>query len=172
MSNELTALTGETKVSTPSEREIVSERVFDAPRERVWAAYTDPELIARWWGLKSTRTVVAEPYLRPGGGWRFVEHNSDGSQTGFRGIYREVLAPERLVYTFEWEGMPGHVLVDTVVFEALGERTKVTITALFHTGGERDGMLDAGMERGLRESLQDTRRAAGRAHRGLMAGAC
>ncbi len=152
MSSEQSTVANETIVTTPSEREIVMERVFDAPRELVWAAYTDPELIARWWGLKSTRTIVDQLDLRPGGAWRFVEHNSDGSEQGFRGVYREVSPPERLAYTFEWEGMPGHVLIDTAVFEDLGDRTRLTITALFHTQHERDGMLKAGMERGLRES--------------------
>lgn len=152
MSSEQATLGNETTVSTPSDREIVSERIFNAPRELVWAAYTDPALVARWWGLRSTTTTIDQLDLRPGGVWRFVQRNSDGSEQCFRGIYREVLAPERLVYSFEWEGMPGHVLIDTATFEDLGEQTRVTITALFHTQPERDGMLKAGMERGLSES--------------------
>jgi uncharacterized protein YndB with AHSA1/START domain len=138
-------------VSTPAEREIVTERVFDAPRERVWAAFTDPELIPRWWGLRATITVVDELDLRPGGAWRFVEHNSDGTSAGFRGVYREISEPERLVYTFEYEGWPGRVLVETVAFEDLGGRTLVRTRSLFHERAERDGMLEAGMERGLNE---------------------
>ena len=144
MNSEQSTVANETIVTTPAEREIVMERVFDAPRELVWAACTDPELIARWWGLKSTTTIVDQLDLRPGGAWRFVERNSDGSEQGFRGVYREVSLPERLAYTFEWEGMPGHVLIDTAVFEDLGDRTRLTITALFHTQHERDGMLKAG----------------------------
>jgi uncharacterized protein YndB with AHSA1/START domain len=139
-------------ITTPSDREILTERTFDAPRERVWRAFTDPELIPRWWGLRSTSTIVAELELRPGGKWRFVQRNEDGSETGFRGVYREVSAPERLVYTFEWEGMPGHVLIDTATFEDLGERTRVLVHSLFHTSEERDGMLSSGMERGLDQS--------------------
>jgi uncharacterized protein YndB with AHSA1/START domain len=141
-------------IATPTEREIVTERVFDAPRERVWAAFTAPALIARWWGRSMTRTSVEQQELSPGGMWRFVEHNDDGSQAAFRGVYREVVAPERLVYTFEWEGMPGHVLIDTATFEDLGERTKLVIHSLFHTGEERDGMLSAGMEIGLNEGYE------------------
>jgi uncharacterized protein YndB with AHSA1/START domain len=143
-----------TTIDTPSEREIVTERVFDAPRERVWAAFTDPALVPRWWGRRMTRTVVDQLDLQPGGAWRFVEQSTDGSETGFRGIYREVAAPERLVYTFEWEGMPGHILVDTASFEDLGGRTRVTIHSLFHTTEERDGMLSAGMEIGLNEGYE------------------
>jgi len=141
-----------TSLTTPSEREIVTERVFDAPRERVYACFTDPELIPRWWGLESTTTIVAELNAVAGGAWRFVERNRDGSEAGFRGIYREVAPPGRLVYTFEWEGAPGHVLVNTVTFDDLGAQTRVTVHSLFHEGEERDAMLDAGMERGLNES--------------------
>jgi len=89
--------------------------------------------------------------VRPGGAWRFVV-DRDGEESGFRGTYREVTPPERIVQTFEWEGMPGHVIVETAEFEDLGERTKVTATSLFHTTEERDGMLDSGMEGGLNES--------------------
>jgi uncharacterized protein YndB with AHSA1/START domain len=90
--------------------------------------------------------------VRPGGSWRFIIRNSDGSETAFRGTYREVIPPERVVQTFEWEGMPGHVSVETATFEAAGDRTKVTTTSLFHTSEERDGMLESGMERGLHET--------------------
>jgi uncharacterized protein YndB with AHSA1/START domain len=146
------AMTGSTKLTTPSQREIVSERVFDAPRERVFAAYTDPALIPRWWGPRRMTTAVAEMDVRPGGAWRFVMREGDGRETAFRGVYREVSPPERLVQTFEWEGMPGHVIVETVAFDDLGERTRVTTTSLFHTTQERDGMLSSGMEGGLTES--------------------
>ena len=147
-----TSTDGIASLTTPSDREILTERVFHAPRERVYAAFTNPDLISRWWGLESTTTIVDQLELKPGGAWRFVQRNKDGSETAFRGIYREVTPPERLIYTFEWEGMPGHVLVDTTTFEALGEDTKVTIHSLFHTTGERDEMLAGGMERGLNES--------------------
>jgi uncharacterized protein YndB with AHSA1/START domain len=146
------ATAGTTVVTTPSEREIVSERVFDAPRERVFAAYTDPELIPQWWGPRGTTTIVDQMDVRPGGAWRFVGRDSDGTETAFRGTYREVTPPERIVQTFEWEGMPGHVVVETATFEDLGGRTKVTATSLFHTSEERDGMLASGMERGLTET--------------------
>ena len=90
--------------------------------------------------------------LRPGGAWRFVCSDKAGRQDAFRRTIREVTAPERLVQTFEWEGMPGHVLVETASFDDLGGRTKVTTNSLFHTTEERDGMLASGMERGLNES--------------------
>jgi uncharacterized protein YndB with AHSA1/START domain len=141
-----------TVYTTPSDREIVSERVFDAPRDRVFAAYTDPELIPQWWGPRDVPVTVDKMDVRRGGAWRFVHHDPDGNENGFRGTYREVAPPERIVQTFEWEGMPGHVIVETVTFEDLGGRTKVTGVSLFHTTEERDGMLASGMERGLTET--------------------
>jgi uncharacterized protein YndB with AHSA1/START domain len=145
-------MAGSTTLTTPTEREIVSERVFDAPRERVYAAYTDPQSIPRWWGPRRMTTTVHEMDVRPGGKWRFVAREPDGREQGFRGVYREVAPPERIVQTFEWEGMPGHVIVETATFEDLGTRTRVTTTSLFHTTEERDGMIASGMEGGLTES--------------------
>ncbi len=139
-------------VTTPTDREIRVERVFDATREQVFAAFTDPELIPEWWGPRDTTTVVDRMDVEPGGSWRFVVRNADGSETAFRGTYREISPPERIVQTFEWEGLPGHVSVESATFEDLGERTKVTTTSLFHTTEERDGMLASGMERGLNET--------------------
>jgi uncharacterized protein YndB with AHSA1/START domain len=141
-----------TTFATPSDRKLVIERVFDAPRARVFAAYTDPELIPRWWGPRRLTTIVDHMDLRPGGQWRFVQHDSDGREYAFRGTYREVTPPERLVQTFEWEGMPGHVAIESVTFEDLGERTRITTTTLFHTTEERDDMLASGMEGGVTES--------------------
>jgi uncharacterized protein YndB with AHSA1/START domain len=139
-------------ITTPADREIHIERVFDAPRDHVFAVYTDPQLIPRWWGPRGTTTVVDRMDVRSGGSWRFVSRDADGSETGFRGTYREVTPPERIVQTFEWEGMPGHVSVETARFEDLGDRTKVITTSLFHTTEERDGMLSSGMERGMNET--------------------
>ena len=141
-----------TVITTPTEREIRIERVFDAPRERVFAIYTDPELIPAWWGPRGTTTIVDEMDVRTGGRWRFVMRNSDGSESGFRGGYREVTPPERIVQTFEWEPMAGHVSVETATFEAFGDRTKVVTSSIFHTTEERDGMLQSGMEGGLNET--------------------
>jgi uncharacterized protein YndB with AHSA1/START domain len=141
-------------ITTPTDREIRIERVFDAPRDRVFAAFVDPALIPEWWGPRGRTAVVDEMDVRPGGGWRFRIANSDGEETAFRGTYREVTAPERIVQTFEWEGMPGHVAVETATFEDLGDRTKVTTTSLFHTTEERDGMLESGMESGASETYE------------------
>jgi uncharacterized protein YndB with AHSA1/START domain len=140
-------------ITTPGDRDIRVERVFDAPRERVFATYTDPALIPEWWGPYDTITIVDTMDVRPGGAWRFVVRGADGSETAFRGTYREVVPPERIAQTFEWEGMPGHVSVESATFEDLGDgRTKVVTTSLFHTPEERDGMMASGMEGGLNQS--------------------
>ena len=138
-------------VTTPSDREVRIERVFAAPRGLVWRAFTEPELVAQWWG-RGNKLVIERMEVERGGHWRFVEHTSDGVH-GFEGRYREVTPPERLAWTFEWDGMPGHVAVDTTTFEDLGDgRTKVITVALFHTTEERDGMLSSGMQTGLDQS--------------------
>jgi uncharacterized protein YndB with AHSA1/START domain len=142
---------GEATITTPTEREIHIERVFDAPIERVWQAFTDPELITQWWGGGGT-TVVERMEVERGGHWRFVTHGPEGTD-GFEGRYREVTPMERVVQTFEWDGMPGHVAVETAEFTDLGDgRTKITTTSMFHTTEERDGMLNSGMEHGLNAS--------------------
>jgi uncharacterized protein YndB with AHSA1/START domain len=139
------------RVTTPTDREIRVERIFDAPRERVWRAMTDPKLVAQWWG-RGNELVVERLEVTRGGHWRFVEHGPDGVH-GFEGRFREVVPPERMVQTFEWDGMPGHVAVNTMTLEDLGSgRTRLVSVSLFHTGDERDGMLQSGMEGGLEES--------------------
>ena len=140
-----------TTISTPTDREIRIERVFNAPRERVWRAFTDPEQVALWWG-RGNKLAIERMEVERGGHWRFVEHGPDGVH-GFEGRYREVTPPERIVQTFEWDGMPGYVAVETAIFEDLGDgRTRVVNISLFHTAEERDGMLKSGMEQGLNES--------------------
>jgi len=142
-------------VTLPAEREIHIERIFAAPRERVFAAFVDPELIPQWWGPRGTETIVEELDATPGGTWRFLSRDSEGSEVRFRGVYREVTPSERLAQTFEWDGMPGYVSVDTSVFEDLGDgRTRVVTTSIFHTPEERDGMIESGMERGLNETYE------------------
>jgi len=137
--------------STPTDREIRIERVFKMSRDRVWRAFTDPELLAQWWG-RGNKLVIERLEVERGGHWRFVEHGPDGVH-GFEGRFREVTPQERLVQTFEWDGMPAYVMVQTATFEDLGDgRTRVVTTVLFYTSEERDGMLRSGMEHGLNQS--------------------
>jgi uncharacterized protein YndB with AHSA1/START domain len=137
--------------TTPSDREIRMERIFNAPRARVWKAMTTPELIAQWWG-RGNKLVIERYEPVRGGHWRFVEHSDHGAH-GFEGRFREISPVERLVQTFEWDGMPGHVVIETVTLDDLGDgRTRMVNVSLFHTTGERDGMLQSGMEGGANES--------------------
>jgi uncharacterized protein YndB with AHSA1/START domain len=145
--------TGRAEVRKQGDREIVVERIFDAPRDLVFRAFTDPELIPQWWGPRDTETIVDRMDVRTGGDWRFI-HRSAGSETAFRGTFREVTPPERIAWTFEWSGMPGYVSVDITEFDDLGDRTRVRTRSLFHLPEERDGMLEAGMESGLQESYE------------------
>jgi uncharacterized protein YndB with AHSA1/START domain len=140
-------------VTTPSDREIRIERIFDAPRDRVWRAHTDPKLLAQWWG-RGNKLVIEKFELERGGHWRFVEHSDEGVH-GFEGRFREVTPQERLVQTFEWDGMPGYTVLNTLELEDLGDgRTKVVATSLFFATEERDGMLQSGMEQGLNQSYE------------------
>jgi uncharacterized protein YndB with AHSA1/START domain len=150
----MTTLTKESvkaTVTMPTDRSLHIERVFNAPRQRVWRAMTDPKLLAQWWG-RGNNLVIERQELRRGGHWRFVEH-APGGPEGFEGRYREVVPPERLSLTFEWDGAPGHVAVNTMVLQDLGDgRTKLIGTLEFFTTQDRDGMAQAGMERGMNES--------------------
>jgi uncharacterized protein YndB with AHSA1/START domain len=152
MSSTAAATANRATVTLPADREIHVERIFNAPRDRVWRAFTEADQLAQWWG-RGNKLVVEKYEPRRGGHWRFVEHAPDGSTHGFEGRFREVTPPERLSYTFEWDGMPGHVIVETCTFVDLGDgRTKLVNDSLFHTKEDRDGMVQAGMEGGMNES--------------------
>jgi len=138
-------------ITVAGDHSVRIERIFNAPRAQVWKAFTDPALVAQWWGRGHTLDIERME-VRRGGHWRFVEH-TPGGREGFEGRYREVTPPERLVSTFEWDGMPGYVAVNDATFVDLGDgRTRVVTVCLFHTTAERDGMLKSGMEGGLNES--------------------
>ena len=137
--------------TTPSDREIRMERIFNASRERVWKAMTTPELLAQWWG-RGNKLVVERYELERGGHWRFVEHSGHGVN-GFEGRFREISPIDRVVQTFEWDGMPGHVIIETMDLTDLGDgRTKLVTVSLFHTAEERDGFMQTGFEGGMNDS--------------------
>ena len=96
--------------------------------------------------------------FRPGGAWRFVEQAADGNEYGFRGEYREIVRPDRIVWTFEYEGLPGHISVDTLVFREIEQaerrRTRITSTTVFASVEDRDGMVQSGMAQGASESYE------------------
>jgi uncharacterized protein YndB with AHSA1/START domain len=140
-------------VTLPSDREIVLTRFFNAPRELVFKTLTDPTLIPKWWGPRATTTTVDKMDVRPGGTWRFIHHGPDG-EFGFRGEYREIVPPERVVQTFEFEPMAGHISVETMTLEEVDGKTKMTTTSVFDSVEDRDGMLNSGMESGASETQE------------------
>ena len=141
----------------PDRQEIIVTREFDAPRELVFKAYTDPELYRQWLGPRGFTMTLETFEPRSGGRWRYVHTDPQGNQFGFHGVNHEVSAPERIIGTFEYDGLPekGHVILETVKFEALpGGRTKVTTQSVFQSVTDRDGMIQSGMERGVTDGYE------------------
>ena len=141
-------------VSTPSDREIVMTRVFDAPRDLVFEAHSSCEHLSKWWGPRRYEMSFCDVDFREGGAWRMVHRGADGQEFGFHGEFREIVRPERITWTFEFEGMPGHVSVDTVTFEERDGKTTIRATSVFDTVEDRDGMLQSGMEEGAAETYE------------------
>jgi uncharacterized protein (TIGR03086 family) len=142
------------KVTTPTEREVVMTRVFDAPRRLVFDAWTKPELLERWLlGPDGWSLVVCEVDLKVGGAYRFVWRGPDGAEMGMRGVYREIVPPERLVstelYDEDWTG--GETLITTVLAEQ-GRKTTLTSTVRYASREARDAALSTGMEQGVAAS--------------------
>jgi len=135
------------------ELEVVATSFLDAPREAVFKVITDPSLVPKWWGPKVFTTTVDKMEVRPGGIWRYVQRGPDGNTYAFSGIYREVDPPKRLVYTFNFEPMPGHEHLETLILEEQDGKTKATNRVLFYTIEDRDGMLKTGLETGTVETM-------------------
>lgn len=141
------------KIRPVSDVEAVITREFDAPRELVFQVYTDPAHLPQWWGPRSTKTIVDKFDFRVGGSYRFVHKEADGSENGFRGEFLEIVPPKRIVQTFEWEGMPGHIMTDHLEFEDLGGgRTRITNRSVASNKDDLAGMIESGMEQGMRET--------------------
>jgi len=140
-------------VIEPGKQDITSTIVLDAPRELVFKAYTDPELFAKWWGPRRYKNEIDKFESRPGGSWRVVQVGADGSRHAFRGVNHDLVAPERICATFEYEGFPGHVALQTATFEALGNKTKLVAHIVFESVMDRDGMVASGMQEGADESM-------------------
>src|SRR5262245_13833803 len=143
--------TGTLKVTTPTEREIVLTRVFDAPRHLVWDAFTKPELLKRWFGPRGWSLVVCEVDLRVGGGFRFVLRGPDGRDMGMRGVYREIVPPDRSVHVESFDDFPGESIVTAAFMEDRG-KTTMTATVLYSSQEVRDAVIQSGMEHGAAES--------------------
>jgi uncharacterized protein YndB with AHSA1/START domain len=137
------------KATTPSDREIVLTRVFDAPRRLVFEAMTRPEHVKRWWGIldEGYSVPVCEIDLRPGGTWRFVGKGPQG-EYGFHGVYREIVPPERVVFTEIYDPFPDAESVVTSVLTEEGGKTRLTATCVYPSREVRDMVIQSGMARG------------------------
>jgi uncharacterized protein YndB with AHSA1/START domain len=142
----------ELKVTTPSDTEIVMTRVFDAPRDLVFEAHTTCEHLRNWWGPRRYEVTSCDVDFRPGGKWRMVHRGSEGDEYAFHGEYREIVRPERIVWTFEFEGMPGAVSVETMTLEEHEGKTTFTATSVYDSLEARDGMLESGSSEGAAET--------------------
>lgn len=130
-------------------------REFDVTRELVSKAFTDSNAIPKWWGPRFLTTAIDTMEVKPGGRWRFVQRGANGNVYAFHGVYHEITPPEKIISTFEFEGLPekGHVSLETVRFEVLpGNRTKLTSQSVFQSVADRDGMLQSGMEEGVNDT--------------------
>jgi uncharacterized protein YndB with AHSA1/START domain len=138
----------------PNVQEIVMTRVFDAPRDLVYKICNDPELRPQWWGPSILTTDVLKMDVRSGGEWRIVQRDPEGNEFGFHGVYHLVDPPSRTVNTFEFEGVPGHVVLETATFEEVeGGKTRLTIQSVFQSVADRDAMVQSGMEGGASEGM-------------------
>ena len=144
-----------TITAEPGKQEIVITREFDAPRELVFKVVADPELLPQWWGPRYLSTIVDKMDVRPGGQWRFLNRDAQGNEYAFHGVYHEVLAPEQIIDTFEFEGLPetGHVTLETLrLVELPGGRTRLITQSVFQSVIDRDAALQSGMESGINDS--------------------
>jgi len=139
-------------IAVPGKQELTTTYFFHAPASLVFKAYTDPKLIPQWWGPRDLTTRIEKLEVKKGGIWRYIQHDAAGKEYAFNGVYHEVTAPKRLVHTFEWEGMPGHILLSTVTLQEQNGMTKVIEQSVFQSVEDRDGMYNMGMESGAIES--------------------
>ena len=146
-------------VTLPTDEQILITREFDAPKHLVYKAFTEPELVKRWWHANRGEMTVAEIDLRVGGKWRYVSVTPDGMEVAFRGEYREVVPNERVVSTEFYEGVPEGVAeedattVNTATFSEADGRTTLTILVQAPNKVTRDAIIDSGMEAGLQDAL-------------------
>ncbi len=140
-------------IALPGKQDFTLTCTIAAPRDLVFRTYADPRWIPEWWGPRRLTSVVETMEVRPGGRWRIIQHDAQGTQFAFHGVYHLVDRPERIVSTFEYEETPGTVLLETVTFEELQGRTKMTDHAVFQSAADRDGMVQAGMQEGASESM-------------------
>jgi uncharacterized protein YndB with AHSA1/START domain len=145
---------GTASVTLPSDTEILITREFDAPKDLVYRAYTEPELIKRWWSAKRGAVTICEVDLRVGGNWRYVM-DAGGFEVGFHGTYREIVPNERIVSTEVYEGAPGgdeNGALNTLTLTETGGRTTLTVLVSMPNKEGRDMIIESGMEGGMQDA--------------------
>jgi uncharacterized protein YndB with AHSA1/START domain len=137
-------------------REFIIKRAFDAPREKVWEAWTNPDLLKQWLGPHGMEMIVEKYEARDGGSYRYIHKDKDGNEYGFHGVFHGFHKPAKAIQTFEFEGLsePGHVSLDTLLLEEKDGKTTVTTISVFQTPEDRDGMVQSGMEKGITEGYE------------------
>jgi uncharacterized protein YndB with AHSA1/START domain len=140
-------------VAEPGAQVATLTRVLDSPPERIFKAYTDPKLIPLWWGPANLTTKIENMDARTGGSWRFVQRDPEGNEYAFHGVYHEV-SPMRIVQTFEFEGMPGHVMFQVMTLEKFDDKTKMTDKSFAESVEDLEGMVREGMMEGWIESVE------------------
>jgi uncharacterized protein YndB with AHSA1/START domain len=145
----------EVTVTLPSDREILFTRTFEHPRHLLFGAWTKPEHVRQWWGCEGSTVTLCEIDLRPGGAWRLQMLMPDGSEHPFKGVYREIVPNERLVYTecYDMPSIGSPEWLTTITFEEIDGKTKLTHSILHRSLEVRDGHLQAGMEAGTVQTL-------------------
>jgi uncharacterized protein YndB with AHSA1/START domain len=141
-------------IAEPGLPQVLISREFDAPRELVFRAYTDPELLAQWLGPRRLTMIVDRYDVRDGGTWRFVHRDAEGNEFGFHGVFHGTPSPDGMVRTFEYEGAPGHVSLETLTLEEHAGKTVARTNAVFQTVEDRDAMIESGMESGMNEGFE------------------
>lgn len=135
----------------PGVPQVLTARALDAPLALVYRAFTEPELLVQWLGPRKYTMTIDRYDLRDGGTWRYVHTDPDGNDWGFHGVFHGEPSPEGIVQTFEFEGAPGHVQLDTVTFEERDGTTTVRTNSVFQSVQARDAMVDSGMAGGMSE---------------------
>ena len=146
--------TDQIAVTTPSDTEIVMTRTFNAPRELVFDAHSSCEHMSHWWGPRKYEFADCEIDFRVGGTWRIVQRGPDGEIPAFRGEYLEIVRPERLVWTFGWDGAPGQSGPEEMTFEERDGVTTLTTRSVFPSAVERDAVMQSGMLEGAVETYE------------------
>ncbi len=133
----------------PGIPQIITEREFDAPRDLLFRAWTEPELLKQWLGPRNLTMEIDRYDVRDGGTWRYVQRDEAGNEYAFHGVFHGDPSPDGMVQTFEFEGFPGHVSLDTLTFEERDGKTIARTNTVFQTIEARDGMMESGMEYGV-----------------------